>query len=128
MLCSWRLYFLGRESNKHAFLFSVTCHTLGSAILWASSQGAASQRGELHSIQEYVQRLVESVPCGNGVLIGTTLRTPLISGVRNSGTHCFHVLAWFHLVPLVVRFQLEEGTHESVYCTVLYFAIIHTSF
>ena len=36
--------------------------------------------------------LVESVPCGNGVLIGTTLRTPLISGVRNSGTHCFHAL------------------------------------
>ena len=34
---------------------------------------------------------VETVLRGNGVLSGTTLRTPLISGVRNSGTYCFHV-------------------------------------
>ena len=49
------------------------------------------------------------MPCANGVLMGTTLRTPLISGVRNSGTHCFHMYCCiFRTLPRNFVFCLKR--------------------
>ena len=47
------------------------------------------------------------------VLMGTTLRTPLISGVHNSSTHCFHVLGVHVFVHLWRAFFGRGGAQAG---------------
>ena len=58
------------------------------------------------------------------VWMGTTLRTPLYSGIRNSGTHRFHVLCVVrvrhHLAPRLGEFfwglqQFNDGEKEELH-------------
>ena len=54
---------------------------------------------------------MQTVPCANGVLMGTTLRTPLISVGRNSGTHCFHVCLPF-VFAIHTQTNKTNETHQ----------------